>query len=378
MNEPIARTLQPISASQVVEQDLDDICSRAAQDLRALAGTRVLVTGGAGFLGYYVVQAMTHWNERNDRQIDVVVHDNFMRGVADWLSALGAQSKVSLVRRDVTEPLSRDLDPFDYVVHGASIASPTFYRRHPIATMDANVVGIRNLLDFCVDQSNRDRPPKSILFYSSSEIYGDPPPEHIPTTETYRGNVSCTGPRACYDESKRYGETLCVNFVGQFGLPVKIARPFNNYGPGLKITDRRALPDFARDVFAGRDIVLLSDGRPSRTFCYVSDAVVGYLAILVRGRPGEAYNIGADAPEVSIRELAEMVVASAAEQFGYRGRVVGGRSDDRDYLVDNPNRRCPDISKARAELNYTPRIPVNEGVARSLVWYMDNQDAEDS
>ena len=144
--------------------------------------------------------------------------------------------------------------------------------------MDANINGLRSLLDWSLRRSaSAARPVEGFLFFSSSEIYGDPTPENIPTPETYRGNVSCTGPRACYDESKRYGETLCVNFAHQYGLPVQIARPFNNYGPGLKITDRRVIPDFARDILDGRDIVMLSDGSATRTFCYVADAVDGLL-----------------------------------------------------------------------------------------------------
>ncbi|MGH7928825.1 MAG: NAD-dependent epimerase/dehydratase family protein, partial [Candidatus Binatia bacterium] len=218
---------------------------------------------------------------------------------------------------------------------------------------------------------------QGLLFLSSSEIYGDPPEDSIPTPETYRGNVSCTGPRACYDESKRYGETLSVNYVRQYGVPVRMARPFNNYGPGLKITDRRALPDFARDVLEGRDIVLLSDGAPTRTFCYVADAVVGYYKILVRGRSGEAYNIGVEAPEISIAELAELVVETARELLNYQGRVVRGKSEDRDYLTDNPNRRCPKIDKARTELGYDPSISLSDGIERSLIWYADNNKAEE-
>jgi nucleoside-diphosphate-sugar epimerase len=113
-------------------------------------------------------------------------------------------------------------------------------------------------------------PVEGFLFFSSSEIYGDPSPENIPTPETYRGLVSCTGPRACYDEAKRYGETLCVNFAQQLGIPVKVARPFNNYGPGLKISDRRVIPDFVGDIMNGQDIGRLSDGSPRRTFCYAA------------------------------------------------------------------------------------------------------------
>nr|MBA2245301.1 NAD-dependent epimerase/dehydratase family protein [Gemmatimonadota bacterium] len=211
-----------------------------------------------------------------------------------------------------------------------------------------------------------------------SEIYGDPDPQHIPTPESYRGNVSCTGPRACYDESKRYGETLCVNFAQVYELPLTIARPFNNYGPGLKITDRRVLPDFARNVLSGEDIVMLSDGSPTRTYCYVADAVAGYYKVLVRGRAGEAYNIGVEGPEISIAELAERVVGLARELFGYRGRIVRQASADPEYLTDNPNRRCPVIEKARTELGYDPRVELEDGLTRSLLWYRDHNQAEEA
>ena len=197
--------------------------------------------------------------------------------------------------------------------------------------------------------------------YGVTTTFVDPSPEAIPTKETYRGFVSCTGPRACYDESKRLGETLCVNFAQQHGVPVTIARPFNNYGPGLKITDRRVIPDFARDILNGQDIVLLSDGLAKRTFCYVADAVLGYYKILVRGQPGEAYNVGVETPEVSMMELAQRMVALGQELAGYKGSVVRQQSTDKDYLVDNPTRRCPVIAKARTELGYDPQVTLEEG-----------------
>jgi UDP-glucuronate decarboxylase len=264
------------------------------------------------------------------------------------------------------------------VIHAASIASPIFYRRYPIETMDANVNGLRNLLEYALARKRAGQPLAGFLFYSTSEIYGDPTPDNIPTPETYRGNVSCTGPRACYDESKRYGETLCVNFAQQHDMQITIARPFNNYGPGLKITDRRVLPDFARDVFAGRDIVMLSDGSPTRTFCYIADAIVGYFKVLVRGRKGESYNIGTDAEEVSMARLADEVVRLARKNWGYGGKVVRQTSSDKDYLTDNPNRRCPVIDKARAELGYDPKIQFEEGLERALAWYAGNLVAQDA
>lgn len=367
-------------ASHVVQEDLKYICRNLEKELGALGGKNLLITGGAGFLGYYLVQAALEYNSTADidSTIKVTVYDNFMRGVPEWLKAKQGSPFLSIVKRDITESLPLDMPDMNYLIHAASIASPIFYRRYPIETMDANVNGLRSLLEYCRSQIRKEKPIEGFLFFSTSEVYGDPTPENIPTPETYRGNVSCTGPRACYDESKRYGEAMCVNFSQQYGLPVKVARPFNNYGPGLKISDRRVLPDFCRDIFSGRDIVMHSDGLPTRTFCYVADAIVGYYKILVSGKAGESYNIGVESPEISMKALAELVTRLARERFGYKGQVIKRASTDANYLVDNPNRRCPVIAKARNDLGYNPQVSLEEGLLRTLIWYSENREAEDA
>jgi len=366
-----------MTPEDVVREDLDYICEQLANELPDISGKRIAITGGAGFLGYYLVQSLLHWNEVSSVDpVEVYVYDNFSRGMPQWLADLEENPNLRIRKHDITDPLPDDFGPFEFIIHAASIASPIYYRLHPIETMDANVNGLRHLLDWAVQQKDSSTPVQGFLFYSTSEIYGDPSADNIPTPESYRGNVSCTGPRACYDESKRYGETLCVNFANVHEVPVRIARPFNNYGPGLKITDGRALPDFARNVLSGADITLFSDGAPTRTFCYVADAVVGYLKILLRGGNGESYNIGTDDDEISMRGLAELVVETANELFGYTGTVVYEKSDDVDYLVDNPNRRRPVIDKASSELAYAPGIGLQDGVRRSLIWYSGNQEAE--
>jgi nucleoside-diphosphate-sugar epimerase len=372
-------TLNTHTAQDVVQTDLDYINSALKEEFGQMAGSNLLIVGGAGFLGYYMVQSVVHWNRNavSANRIHLTVYDNFVRGIPAWLTQFGNDQHVTLVRHDVIQPIPAHAGDFHYIVHAASIASPTYYRRYPIETMDANVNGLRNLLRYFQQQKAQGKTVGGLLFYSSSEIYGDPTPENIPTPETYRGNVSCTGPRACYDEAKRFGETLCVNFANQYDLPIKMARPFNNYGPGLKITDRRVLPDFARDIFAGRDIVMLSDGAPKRTFCYVADAVQGYYKILTRGGKGEPYNVGVEKPEISVVELAELCVRLARELFGYKGKVLRQASKDMDYLVDNPARRCPIITKARVDLGYEPSVGLEEGLRRSLLWYNDNRVAED-
>jgi nucleoside-diphosphate-sugar epimerase len=368
------------NAKDVIKADLAYIQTNLAAEIPRLWGKNLLITGGAGFLGYYLVNAALHWNQSLplDKQIRVTVFDNFIRGMPEWLQRLDQNEHLTLVKHDITNPLPGDMEDFQYIIHAASIASPTYYRKYPIETMDANVNGLRFLLEYCKNQKEKQSPVKGFLFFSSSEIYGNPSPENIPTPENYYGYVSATGPRACYDESKRYGETLCVNFARQHHIPVSMARPFNNYGPGLKITDRRVIPDFARDILNGNDIVMFSDGSPTRTFCYVADAIVGYFKILTRGQAGEAYNIGTEQPEISMADLAERLAQIAVELFDYKGSVIRQQSQEGAYLVDNPDRRCPRIEKARSELGYVPGIELNEGLRRSLLWYADNQQAEEA
>jgi UDP-glucuronate decarboxylase len=365
------------NADKVVREDLDFIAEQARAELEAMSGRSLLVVGGAGFLGYYLVQSALRWNELNPKRapIAVTVLDNYARGLPGWLKRIETNPSLTLMQHDIVQPMPETGQAFHFIIHAASIASPIYYRKYPLETMDANVGGLRTLLDYGRRQSAGPSALAGFLFFSSSEVYGDPSPDQIPTPETYRGNVSCTGPRACYDEAKRYGETLCVVFASQHGLPAKVARPYNNYGPGLKITDRRVIPDFASDIFAGRDIVMLSDGSAKRTFCYVADAVCGYFKILVNGRPGDAYNIGVEEPEISMLELAEKMAAFSRELFGYQGKVVRQQSEDKDYLTDNPNRRCPILTKARSELGYDPQISLDDGLRRSLLWYAANREA---
>lgn len=366
------------NSRDVVRADLKHIEESLGTDLAGkLAGKTVMITGGAGFLGYYLVQSILHMGRPGGpaEGARVAVLDKYHRGKPGWLKNLEAgEDRLLALKHDIT---SADLPAMalnDFIIHGASIASPMYYRQFPIETMDANITGLRTLLDHTLQRKNSGSPVEGFLFFSSSEIYGDAPADEIPTSEDYNGNVSCTGPRACYDESKRYGEALCVNFSGQHQLPITMVRPFNNYGPGLRISDRRVLPDFARDILAERDVVLLSDGSPSRTFCYVADAVAGYLRVLLKGQSGQAYNVGTPSPEISIRELANRCVSVAEEMFGYEGKVVFKNSEDEHYLTDNPNRRCPDITKAKTELEYHPKISLAEGLKRSLLWYRDNSE----
>ncbi len=350
-------------------RDANEVIARLGPSALEFSGKRILLTGGAGFLGAHFIHFFLRLNDSGclDKPCKLLVWDNFSRGVPGWLELLRGRDDFAYEKRDICQ--EGELATQDYVIHAASIASPIYYRLHPIETMDANVIGLRRLLDWAVKN-----PVKGFLYFSTSEIYGDPDPGSIPTPETYRGNVSCTGPRACYDESKRYGETLCVNFWQVHRVPVKIVRPFNNYGPGLKISDRRIIPDLFRDVLAGRNPVLLSDGRPMRTFCYISDAMTGYLAALLSAHHGESFNIGAEEPEISMRELADLIISTTGRPL----QVDFEKSSDPNYLADNPNRRCPALGKARSLLGYDPKVSLMEGLARTHQYYLDHPSAADA
>lgn len=359
----------------IEKKDIEYIHRKASEEFEILSGNTILFTGANGFLGYYFIKSIISWNDiYPDKKIIVYALDNFSKGVPKWLQK---RDDVKILKKDVTKykpSLSLRDKPtsainFDYMIHAASIASPFFYRKYPIETINANVQGLLKLLDYMAKRKKIKGGVKGLLFFSSSEIYGDPTDGNIPTPETYRGNVSCTGPRSCYDESKRFGETLCVNYARVYNLPIKIARPFNNYGPGLRIDDGRVIPDLANDILQNRNIQLLSPGSPTRTFCYITDAIVGYIKILIRGKMGESYNIGCEKPEISIFDLAKKMRQIAGKHLGYSGTIVMKKSEDKNYLTDNPNRRCPQISKARKDLGFKPHITLEQGLLNSLLWY---------
>jgi UDP-glucuronate decarboxylase len=316
----------------------------------------VMITGSQGFLGRYFTQVFAYLNQNVlDKPCKLQLFDNLVTaGLAGEKTPNFPHA--TFFNQDVTL-LTDWTEPVDFVIHAAGIASPFYYRAHPLQTLEVAVTGTRNMLT--IADKNRAR----MVFFSSSEIYGDPEPSHVPTQESYRGNVSCRGPRACYDESKRVGETLCYIFHEHFGTNVMTIRPFNVYGPGMQEKDYRVLPNFASRIKAGKPLRLYGSGVQTRTFCYVTDAIVGFLQTLLHGVPGEAYNIGNPSPEVSMKDLVaaiERVLGSSLEH---------NATDYPDsYPADEPMRRCPDIRKAELQLGYAPRVTLDDGLKRFLDW----------
>ncbi len=348
----------------IIFEDVKRICSENQTMLQKLEASTLLISGGGGFLGSYILDIIDYCNSNIFvTPCKVICVENFITGVPARIKHLMNNKYISIINKDVSKPLDIT-DKLDYIIHCAGIASPTFYRKYPIETIEVNVTGLKNLLELA-----KTNIVKSFLYFSTSEIYGNPTSENIPTPESYNGNVSCTGPRACYDESKRLGETLCVNYYNQYNIPIKVVRPFNVYGPGLRLDDKRVIPDYFMDAFKKKHIVIFSDGRPTRSFCYISDAVTGFLKAFLSPHNGEAFNIGNDEKEISMSELAEMVAESVGDiAIEYK------ESQEKSYLTDNPQRRCPDLCKARKLLDYKPTVALKEGLNRLKEWYENNYD----
>jgi dTDP-glucose 4,6-dehydratase/UDP-glucuronate decarboxylase len=349
--------------SSVIREDARHVAQTLSRALEPLAGSTLLVTGASGFLCSYFLDVIVAANEELlARPCRVIGLDNFQSSLPERLEHLRGRSDVDLVRHDMRQRYEPDF-PLDWIIHGASIASPTFYRRFPLETIDVNVGGTRHLLERA-----RHGGVKSLVILSTSEIYGDPDPAHVPTSEDYRGNVSCTGPRACYDESKRLAETLCWNYFQLYRTPVKVVRPFNVYGPGQRLDDARIIPDLISAALERRPLVLFSDGRATRSLCYIRDAIAAMLHVLLSGADGEAFNVGNDEEEISMRDLA----ARVSQVAGPPALPIEFRhSADPNYNVDSPQRRCPNLAKLRRLAPWRPEVGLTEGLERTLRSYKE-------
>ena len=340
----------------LLQSDIAEIVSRLGATAQDFSGKTVLLTGGRGFLGRYFMEIFALLNrEVLAKPCRLIALDNLITAGKEG-SEIPELENVTFINHDVIQPFTAP-EPVHYIIHAAGIASPFYYRAYPLETLEVAVRGTRNMLELA------DAHKARFVFFSSSEIYGDPDPKHVPTAESYRGYVGCQGPRACYDESKRVGETLCHIFHETRGTHTNTIRPFNVYGPGMQETDYRVLPNFANRIKAGKPLNVYGSGNQTRTFCYITDAMVGFLLVVLRGIGGEPYNIGNPTPEISMVELVQRIESVLDTKIEHN---VIEYPDS--YPADEPNRRCPDIKKARLQLKYAPAVDLNEGLRRFFTW----------
>lgn len=299
---------------------------------------RILVTGGAGFIGANLCRALLQ------RDCSVTVLDNFCTGRRKNLSGL----KLKLIEADLCS-VSELPEQFDAVVNLACPASPPAYQNIPLETLWVGAVGVRNALDIA------HRCQARFLQASTSEVYGEPLVH--PQSEEYRGNVNCTGPRSMYDESKRFSEALITAYHQKYGVSTAIARIFNTYGPYMRPDDGRVVTNFLSQIIHDKPLTIYGDGKQTRSFCFVDDTVEGLLSLLFSQESGPV-NIG-NPQEFTMLELAETIGKVCGKKIQLIYKPLPG---------DDPTRRCPDISNAQKLLNWSPKVPLHDGLAQTYQW----------
>ncbi len=343
-----------------LEKDIEEIIKFLEKEIYIFEDKRILITGGQGFLGRYFSQVFMYLNKSFlKKKINIVVLDNLK--TAGTLGELKLNNpNFEFYNHNVIEDFKYE-KKIDFIIHAAGIASPYYYRKWPLETLEVATIGLKNSLNLAKKNNAK------LIFFSSSEIYGDPDPSNVPTLESYNGNVSCLGDRASYDESKRLGETLVKIFSEQYGVKASIIRPFNVYRPGMQKLDYRVLPNFASKIVVGSNLSVYGNGNQTRTFCYITDAITGFLKVLLSGLNGEPYNIGNPNPEISMLELIEKI-----KQL-YPDKAIDYKiiKHPDTYPADEPQRRCPNIDKAKIHLNYNPQIKIDEGLSRFMNWALE-------
>lgn len=355
-----------LQMNTIIEQDLQDILSTAYVDWDRFRGKTVLVTGANGMLPAYLVYTLLYLNrtqQTNTRVLALVRNiDKAKVRFHNWLD----DEYLELIVQDVCTPIKFGNGKIDYIIHAASQASPKYYGVDPVGTINANVLGTINTLDL----AHRHQ-VESYLYFSTGSVYGDVNPEKFPFTEEDYGYIDLLKGQSCYGESKRMGEQYCVAYHTQYGVPAKMVRIFHTFGPGLQFDDCRVFADFIKDIVNNEDIVLHSDGAAVRLFCYITDAVKAYFKILLDGQMAEAYNVANPAGEISIRDLAHLLVDMYPEKhLHFKVEILKG-----DLITDKMKspiqRAIPSIAKMQA-LGWNPTVSVTEAFRRTIDSFREN------
>lgn len=341
-----------------------DIASIVAEPLPwdTFNGAKVLVTGAAGFLPAYMVETLMFLNEfvlaKPTLVVALVRNEERAR---ERFANYANRDDLRIIVQSVSNPLTVTTE-FDYIIHAASQASPRFYRSDPVGTLSANVLGTHHLLNAAIHPSC-----KGFLFFSSGDVYGTVKSASSTIREDEGGFLDPTDVRSCYGESKRMGETMCVSWAQQYGVPTRIVRPFHTYGPGMKLDDGRVFADFVRDILNGGPIALHSDGSARRSFCYLADATAGFFTVLLNGEVGQAYNVANPDQECSIAELADrLALAYKLEDI----RVERRSRVDSAYVPSPIVGTLPSVEKLRA-LGWRAHKTIEEGFKRTVESYRE-------
>lgn len=347
-------------------KDITELLDRLSKERISFDKKTILVTGGAGFLGSWVCDVLV------EQGTNCICLDNFSSGSERNISHLSNKDNFRLIHHDISKPIYfgfsnypdsvcvGDIKKIDIVMHMASRASPFEFRDHPISILKSNTLGTMNALGIA-------KAHNALFFYTStSEVYGNPPDDAVPTSEDYFGHVNPVGPRSCYDESKRAGEAFVKAYELQHNTRTKIVRIFNTSGPRIRYGPEfgRVVPNFIQQALNDEDITIFGDGTQTRPFIYVTDEVEGILKMVYNDNAlKEVINIGND-KETSILELAKII----KELTHSNSKIVF-----KPLPIDDPIRRCPDISKAKKILNWEPTTSLEEGLRKTIAWFKANE-----
>lgn len=307
--------------------------------------TTILITGAAGFIGSHLTDRLLKEGNR------VIGLDNVFTGSKDNLAAAFQNENFTFIEHDIVESFQID-EKIDQIYNLACPASPVHYQEDPIKTVKVNTIGVINLLELAKKNNAR------VLQASTSEVYGDP--DVHPQVEEYRGNVNTIGPRACYDEGKRVAETLFFDFHRRYGTEIKVARIFNTYGPRMSKEDGRVVCNFIVQALKNNDVTMYGDGSQTRSFCFVSDLVDGLIRLMNSSKEITGpINLG-NPEERTVKDLAELIIEMTASKskFIYT-----------DLPMDDPRRRCPDITKAKTSLQWAPKVGIMEGLEEAIAYF---------
>ncbi len=344
----------------IISRDIEEIISTQFLPWEKLSGKTIFISGASGFLPAYLVHTLLKLNDLKKldqplRVLGLVRNEEKAKQVfQDYLT----RKDFELIVQDISDPLDTIAEEIHYIIHAASQASPKFYGVDPVGTLSANVLGTYHLL-----QLARSNPIESFLYFSSGEVYGQPLIENALLDEKSYGYLDPMNVRACYGESKRMGETMCVSWWHQHQIPIKVVRPFHTYGPGLQLDDGRVFADFVRDIVNNQDIVLNSDGSAVRAFCYIADATVGFFSVLFHGLSGEAYNVGNPEGAISILELAELLISLFPEKN--LKLIKNNVSQKLAYMPSKITHNIPSILKIK-ELGWQPKCSLKEGFEKTI------------
>ena len=339
-----------MSERYYLEKDIKEIVKNLRKYKNKIYGKKFFITGANGFLGKYFIKVINELNKQTNKKIKVIANDIKFDNCDIFYD-----KNVKIIKKDINKIYNFNYK-CDYILHAAGIPSPKNYFKKPIETIFTSITSTKNLLEYSAKKKSK------FIFFSSSEIYGNPDKKNIPTKETYNGNVSSIEDRSCYDEGKRVGETLCYFYKIKRGVDICIFRPFNVFGPGMPRNDYRVFPRFFSSIKDKKPITIFKNGKQTRTFCYVTDAITAMFIVTLVGK-NFVYNIGNNKPELNMNKLHEIM------QIALKKKIKSTNiSYPKNYPQIEPQRRCPDISKLLKEFNFRSKVNIKEAIVRFYYW----------